>query len=85
MTPQEKSKELLIKVKDSLTEKANKDDMLWEMTVHYQTIDIVLLMIDEILENTMLYQEYFDAGKPEHHKEFWQQVKQEVTSPVSMS
>jgi hypothetical protein len=77
MTPQEKANQLLIKVKDSLTEKANKDDMLWEMTVHYQTIDIVLLMVDEII-NIAPDNKSIIGNKYLTIKEFWEQVKKEI-------
>lgn len=37
-----------------------------------------LIAVDEILDNMMLYQENFDAGRPIHHKSYWQEVKQEI-------
>lgn len=37
-----------------------------------------LIAVDEILDNMMLYQENFDAGKPVHHKSYWESVKQEI-------
>lgn len=83
MTPKEKSIELLKKVRISLTEKANKDDMLWEMTVHYQTIDIVLLMVNELI-NTAIWCGDIDNEIEENSKEYWQEVKEELTVLVSI-
>jgi hypothetical protein len=37
-----------------------------------------LIAVDEILDNMMLYQDNFDAGKPVHHKSYWESVKKEI-------
>jgi spermidine/putrescine-binding protein len=83
MNPKEKAIKLLSNVKTSLTEKANKDDMLWEMTVHYQTIDIVLLMTKELIDSS-LWAGVFDGEFDEHSKEYWQEVEKEVTVLASI-
>ena len=43
-----------------------------------QTKECALIAVDEILDNMMLYQEKFDAGKKIHHKYYWQEVKKEI-------
>lgn len=35
-------------------------------------------MCDLILKNGMLYEEQFDTGKPEHHRSFWEEVKNQI-------
>ena len=62
------------------TEKA--EDLLSKYYLQVQTLaqqkKCALIAVDEILNNMMLYEEQFDAGKPIHHRNYWQEVKQEI-------
>ena len=40
--------------------------------------NMVEYMCDLVLKNSMLYEEQFDAGKPEHHRSYWEEVKKEI-------
>ena len=73
MTPKEKAKELFDKMLYHI--KYNCQPTLSESVAK----QCALIAVDEILDNMMLYQENFDAGKPVHHKSYWQEVKQEIT------
>jgi len=37
-----------------------------------------LIAVDIILKKMMFYEEQFDAGKPEHHRAYWEEVKIEI-------
>lgn len=81
MTPKEKAVDLLKKVTTSLTEQENKEDMLWGIAVHYQTIDIVLLMVDEIINQLPEWSTDYEVQAS--HR-FFQQVKEEITVLASI-
>ena len=55
------------------------DDIMGNYPMCFDTAKkCALIAVDEILDNMMLYQENFDAGKPVHHKSYWESVKQEI-------
>ena len=37
-----------------------------------------LIAVNVMLETMMFYEEQFDAGKPEHHRSYWEEVKTEI-------
>ena len=78
MTPKEKAKELLHTFYLSLPNNGsftgiNNINRRWE-----EGKNCALIAVDVMLKNMMFYEEQFDAGKPEHHRTFWQEVKQEI-------
>jgi hypothetical protein len=73
MTPKEKAQELVNKFDIDLAPFSEYG--YWDKN---QAKECALIAVDEILDNMMLYQENFDAGRPIHHKSYWQEVKQEI-------
>jgi hypothetical protein len=78
MTPAEKAKQLVQRFYFSLpnngsfTGPCNINDR-WD-----EGKNCALIAVNVMLKNMMFYEEQFDAGKPEHHRSYWEEVKQEI-------
>jgi predicted transcriptional regulator len=72
MIPEEKAKDLFVKNIELIP------DYIKQIDAKHIAKYCAIIAVDQILDNMMLYQENFDAGKPVHHKSYWQEVKQEI-------
>jgi predicted transcriptional regulator len=72
MKPEEKAKDLFVKNIELIP------DYIKQIDAKHIAKYCAIIAVDQILDNMMLYQENFDAGKPVHHKSYWQEVKQEI-------
>jgi hypothetical protein len=72
MKPEEKAKDLFVKNIELIP------DYIKQIDAKHIAKECALIAVDQILDNMMLYQENFDAGKPVHHKSYWEEVKQEI-------
>ena len=72
MIPEEKAKDLFVKNIELIP------DYIKQIDAKHIAKYCAIIAVNQILDNMMLYQENFDAGKPVHHKSYWQEVKQEI-------
>ena len=73
MKPKEKAQDLWVKYYKRLP-----DSIYSNYAAKMEAKYFALIAVNEILDNMMLYQENFDAGKPVHHKSYWESVKKEI-------
>lgn len=75
MTPKDKYKELFVKFNDVIPPNFSEDiDDAIALDIK-ATKKCIIILCDEIINNMMLYYKNFDAGKPIHHKSYWEEVK----------
>jgi NifU-like protein involved in Fe-S cluster formation len=76
--PIKEAKKIISEIRKTLESKVNKDiDMLWELTVHHQTIECALLMLNKIIEIASDEKSIIDS-RYMTEKEYWKEVKKEV-------
>jgi hypothetical protein len=78
MTPKEKARELVHIFYISLPNNGgftglNNINSRWD-----EGKKCALIAVNVMLKNMMFYEEQFDAGKPEHHRTYWEEVKTEI-------
>lgn len=76
--PIKEAKKIISEIKKTLESKVNKkNDTLWELTVHYQTIGCALLMVDKIIEIASDEKNIIDE-RYMTEKKYWLEVKKEI-------